>query len=281
MIYITRFVILFWILLFSFHGRAQNATQCLAIAEDLHAIGDYNEAIRMYRRVLFFDEALAATSYFHIGESYLSTQQFEQARYFFDLAQQSERSDSVKHEIWFRTVASYILEGKVLYAQNQLLAYSLTGNTYFDHKYHFYQGIVFFKQQDLGAAEAHFSHLFTADQISELENLIQQGQKIVHKNPMVAMVLSALLPGAGQAYAGEWVDAANSFFINALTTTLYVYVLSEYAIVDAVLAVLPWWHRYYVGGFTNARDMVKDKRADKLDAVLTDVLLLYSLSLTN
>lgn len=267
------------LLLLSSGVWAQNATQCLSIAKDLYSIGEYEEAIRFYRRVLYFDENLAVDSYFNIGETYLSTKQFEKARYYFSLAEQKETSDSVKNEIRFRTVTSYILENNVMFAKAELLGIDDANSEYFKRKKTFYLGVVAFKRQDIDEAERYFKTLFSNSQIAELEALIKEGRKINNKKPYLAMAMSVVLPGAGQAYAGEWGDAANSFFLNLVTTTLYVYVWYEYSFIDAVIAVLPWWHRYYVGGFTNAHDMIEDKRSEKLDAILNDVLLLYALTL--
>ncbi len=272
-----RYVISFLIILFSLALKSQSPERCLQVADDYYAIGEYQEAISLYRRVLYFDESLAARSYLHIGESYLAIKQFESARYYYKLALQRANNDSLKNEVFFRRIASYVLEDRCIYAKNELLSFDDSQSFYFQQKSHFYNGVVAYKLNDFDEAQTHFSYLFDEEQQVQLEDFIQQGRKIAAKKPGIALIMSAFVPGLGQAYSNEWEDAANSFFLNILTTTLYVYVWNTYSYIDAVIAVLPWWHRYYVGGFMNARNMVRDKRDDKMDAVLTDILMFYAL----
>lgn len=242
----------------------------------MYALGDYTEAISMYRRVMYFEPTSAQDAYFGIGESYFATKQFSDARYYYSLAENRTEIDSVKNEIWFRTVASYILEGKYLYAKSELLGFTST-SPYFTKKYAFYCGVVAFKLQNLEEAELHFSKVFSKEQQAQMQLYIKQSKHRLGKKPYVALAMSAIIPGSGQAYAGEWSDAANSLFLNILTTTLYAYVWHEYSFIDAIISVLPWWHRYYVGGFMNARDITREKRTVEMDHILTDLLLLYSL----
>ena len=244
----------------------------------MYRVGDYSEAVSLYRRVLFFDQDAANDAYFGIGESYFAIKQFDEARYYYDLAANRSTNDSIKNEIWFRKVASYILDGSYLYAKSELLGFS-PRSTYFIKKHAFYSGVIAFKLGKLDDAENFFSTVFSEEQMAEMMLYIKQSKHMLSKKPYLALAMSAIIPGSGQAYVGEWSDAANSFFLNMLTTTLYVYVWHEYALVDAVLAVLPWWHRYYVGGFMNARDITKEKKTVEMDNILTDLLLLYAMGL--
>lgn len=275
--YIIKLSILLSVLLFSSTLKAQSAEECLDIADNYLRIGEYKSAVHMYRRVLYFDATMAEQSYGQIGECYMALKQYDAARYYYLLGEQGASNDSIKSEMFFRKIASYIIEGKYLFARTEMLSFQ-TNDRVFEKKAHFYNGIISYHLGELADAESHFMAIFPQDEHQRLMDYISSGEKIARKKPYLALGMSAVLPGLGQAYAGEWEDAANSFFINALTTTLYFYVIASYSYLDAVLAVLPWWHRYYVGGFTNARDMVKDKRKTKMDLVLNDILLLYTTS---
>lgn len=277
MTYIIKYTILLHLLLFSSNALAQDAGQCLHIAKQLHQMGEYEEAIQLYRRVLYFNEDMASTSYFHIGESYMAIKDHKQARYYFALAENETSNDSIKLEIWFRKIASYLLDDKAIYARNELLSYTEGSHPYFDRKWLFYQAITAFKLEEIALAHQYFAQIFSPSEQDQLSQLIVQGQKILNKKPYRALAFSAILPGSGQAYAGEWMEGANSFFLNLVTTTLYFYVWNQYSYMDAFIAIMPWWHRYYVGGFMNARDLVLDKQVDNLNVILTDILLLYSL----
>lgn len=273
--YITKLKLLFLALISSYQLLGQTAEQCLAIADNYLSIGEYKEAVHLYRRVLYFDERLAEASYCQMGECYMAMKHYDAARYYYQLAEQRASSDSVRSEVFFRKIASYIMEGKHLFAKSELLSYH-TQDSLFLRKAHFYNGIVDYQLGAIDEAQNHFLAIFPHDAHQQVMDYIKLGHKIDKKKPYLALGMSAVLPGLGQAYAGEWSDAANSFFLNVLTTTLYFYVIASYSYLDALMAVLPWWHRYYVGGFTNARDMVLDQREDKMNEVLNDILILYN-----
>ena len=109
--------------------------------------------------------------------------------------------------------------------------------------------------------------------IDQLQTLYQKNKKVDRINPELAMWLS-IVPGLGQIYAGDYEDAANSVLINAAFLTLYFQVASQYSLVDGMLAVLPWFQRYYIGGFQNAKTLAVKKKERKRNEVLRDVLLL-------
>jgi TM2 domain-containing membrane protein YozV len=248
----------------------QDAKQTLQIARNFYSEGKIEEAVCAYRRVLYFENELAPEIYRDLGECYLKEKEYLKSRYYFKLAASVVSNDSIKREIWYRTVASYILEGKLVYAQNELLGIDADSAKYFQNVHAFYYGTVLYKLQDLDGAQEQFLILGANNSI-EVLNLMEKAKRAYRKNRRVAMAMSVFVPGLGQTYAGDWKDGLNSLLLNAGTTTLYLYVAINYSLVDALISVMPWWHRYYVGGFTNARDMVELKKEEKLNSILNEL----------
>lgn len=83
------------------------------------------------------------------------------------------------------------------------------------------------------------------------------------RRPAIAGVLSALLPGAGQIYAGSPQAAAVSFVLNGLfiTATAEQALRHDYATAAAAGAVASF---FYVGGVINAIDLAR--RRDRMAA---------------
>ena len=75
------------------------------------------------------------------------------------------------------------------------------------------------------------------------------------------------LPGLGQFYAGDIKNGINSLVINALFVGLFTYSFVTISPIDAYFSVLPWFQRYYKGGYTKAgiiaEQKVKKRRAKK------------------
>ncbi len=273
--FITKLKIFFIIQAFSFVAlNAQNSQQCIDIAGQLTNIGQFEQAISIYRRALYFDNNLAPQIYQNLAECYIKNNNYQQARYYFNLAANIAATDSIAKELWFRIVATYIIENKLLYAENELLGFEPDTNMYFDKKFAFYYGVVLFKTNRVDQSQKYLAKYVDSTSINEFNKYISKAKKINKKNPKTAMWLSVFIPGAGQAYAGNYPEAANSALLNLATTALYFFVVQQYSLLDAVLSVLPWWHRYYIGGFTKAKKLVASQKKAGLDNLLNNIILL-------
>jgi len=86
------------------------------------------------------------------------------------------------------------------------------------------------------------------------------------------MVMSAVLPGAGQWYSGSKREAMNSLLINALFLTLTIRTTRLVSTLDVMIAILPWFQRYYVGGYNRASLLAYQKQRIKQRKALEIVL---------
>lgn len=82
-----------------------------------------------------------------------------------------------------------------------------------------------------------------------------------------AQRLSALLPGAGQVYAGDWGSAAASFTLNAAWIGLLGYTIADRDWLGG-LFVINFGPRYYLGGIQNAGNLVSRARAQEDQAFI-------------
>ncbi len=88
---------------------------------------------------------------------------------------------------------------------------------------------------------------------------MRQAERVAKKNPKTARVLSMILPGAGQFYAGDIKNGLNSLLLNALLGFWFVTTGLAYTFVDAAATVTPWLFRYYGGGIRRAGEIVEKK----------------------
>ena len=98
-----------------------------------------------------------------------------------------------------------------------------------------------------------------------LHALFNENEKLKHKNPKAAKVLSMIIPGAGQLYAGDVKNGLNSLLLTGGFFLLFINTSIAYTFVDALVAVGPWYYRYYLGGYQRAETItinrVEMKRA--------------------
>lgn len=95
---------------------------------------------------------------------------------------------------------------------------------------------------------------------AEIEELMHQTNKKRKPSPLTAGISSALIPGLGQYLSGKPLDGISSEVLVGSFVALGIYLAKNYGNWTAILCVLPWIQRYYIGGIKNAVDCARNKR---------------------
>lgn len=267
-------------LLFLIPGQAQNIDLTYRYANKQMYTGNYDNAIAAYRRVLFFDSTnhYDNRAYFQVAECYKETGELNKAHYFFDLAYNTARNDSLKNEVTLNKTYLYILQRQAGFAMMELASMGDSLNTHFRKEKQFYNGIIQFREENFEQSKQHFQEaLMTKGKSSthKLDTLYEELKDVNKLNPKLARYLSLFLPGLGQLYAGYPKEAINSFLLSAGSWGLYFYTLQQYTLLDAILSIYPWFHRYYLGGHYRAGDLLKKKKKKQRNQALTEILQLF------
>ncbi|MEM7367171.1 MAG: hypothetical protein AAF587_01150 [Bacteroidota bacterium] len=241
---------------------AQTLQQTLAFAQEQYEAKEYEGAIKAYRRVLFFGINQAGNEVFEpLANCYLATGNAQAAHSYLDLAYANEHNDSLRNELLFKKATAFMLEGQYQYAKVEL--FNLDAETgYFLRKQAFYQGIIAFQQADFDQAESYFLGMIDPSEteiIAAIENIFQQNHRLKRFNPNKVRIMSAVLPGLGQLYCGEYKDAINSLLLVGGLGVLFGYTTVNLSLVDALVSIFPWYQRYFVGGYRRAYRLAEDK----------------------
>ncbi|RMG57183.1 MAG: tetratricopeptide repeat protein [Bacteroidetes bacterium] len=242
---------------------AQTLPQTLAFAEAQLALGQYETAIKAYRRVLYFGgDSVGSAVFAPLADCYLATGQARQAQRYFNLAYAQTRDDSLRNELLFRKVAALLLAGQDGLAEVDLL--SVQANTpYFRQKLAFYEGVTAFQREDFDRAERAF--LQAIDSVAfpgspqVVRRLFAEQARLRRFNPRKVRWMSVFLPGLGQLYVGEYRYAANSLLLTGGLMALFGYVFVNLSLIDALFSVMPWFQRYYIGGYQHAYRLAEEK----------------------
>lgn len=199
------------------------ADQILQFADQLLQEGEYFRAVTEYRRFRFNhpDDPRQAMALFRIGQAFYRGQQYNEALQTFRDVIQSYPETPYGQQAW-------LWQGESLLQQTQFDAAEQSYSAYMERyadapalPYAQYQrGWTLLYRRQWGAAAAELqqipdtSPLFPAAQQLAIE--AQEGSQRPKKSPVLAGVLSALLPGAGQLYNGRPGDAVLSFLLNGL-----------------------------------------------------------------
>lgn len=266
-------IILFWLLgvLGAERLSAQTLEQAYQLAEGFYQRGDYPNAALTYRRVLFFDDQneYGPRCYLNIANCLYEMAAYGEAAIYYDRAYYVADHDSLQAEILFRKSSCYLLTQNYRYAQVELFNLPEALNPEQQSQKHFLEGILYFALEEYPEAERHFLALAPdSTQREQVRKLFRQNEQINRLDPRKARRLSIFLPGLGQFYAGDVKNGLNSFL---LTSGLLYWgirlLMTGSSGFDAFITVMPWFQRYYTGGYRKAEAIAiaeKQRRRHRL-----------------
>lgn len=258
---------LLFILIFNvsfFITGAQSLSQVLDVANQQFRLGNYSLALKEYQRFLFFDSNAEPEVYDHIGSCFQNLKQFDQAAEFYDKAFFSYTNDHLKNKAILSKVECMIYMRDFALALADVLSMSdtITGEDYY--KKELLVGICYFGMDDFSNAKASFvNSVEPGDSVTRKKIvLIFDNKKNFYKpNPKTASILSMCFPGLGQFYAGDIRNGINSVLLTSALALLGARIAIHQTIYDAFFTVMPWFQRYYQGGYVRAESIAIQKRA--------------------
>lgn len=238
---------------------SQTVEQTLKYANFLYEQQQYNEAVELYKRVLFFshDSFYLFNLYNKVAEIYLAMNNYQKALQAYDSAlMYSSHYDSAFLSCYFNKIFSHILLNDYHYALLKILDLKDTLNPYFYTKKTFYLAVIHYKIGEYRHAEHYFKKLYRLKGldtgiVSCVFHEIYRIRRRIH--PALAKTLSSIIPGLGQFVYGDIPDGINSLLLNALLLYSCYYFTVEYSFWDSMLFSGHLFLRYYKGGSKQAQ----------------------------
>lgn len=266
--YLTLIIISFWNSLAS----AQDIQSSFRFANQLYETAEYANAIEVYKRVLFFDNkgTYGPKIYRNIADCLYLTEQFSEAANYYDLAYFVEADDSIKVDITLQKVSCFLLRKDYSGAQEELFA--LDDNLSHSQRLTglFYEAMLTFALEDFEQSERIFKEI-SADTLA-VHQVFRTNDKVSKISPKKAKTLSIIFPGLGQFYAGDIKNGLNSMLLTSGLFYLGVRSAINTSFLDAAVSVIPWFQRYYTGGFNKAEAIAIAKKQQKRYVVFTELL---------
>lgn len=103
--------------------------------------------------------------------------------------------------------------------------------------------------EHLTAWSKHLANPAVTDTISML---LADTTDIPHRSPSVAKIMSAIIPGLGQMYCGEYLDGLNAMALNGALIWSVVTQVERQRYLAALMVGIPLVGRYYLGNLDHA-----------------------------
>lgn len=250
---------------------AQTSEQTLSFATKQIEAGNYSVAGKALSRLVFFDNGIEYPETFELlAETYFKQNDFSNAWHFYDLAAIRADNDSLRAEFTSLKAACRLYNKEYHAAMIDLMSYQ--GNSTESQQWQFdlLSGIASFYLYDYKNAETYFlrcADSSSASAVIESFRKIKQTEK--RYNPRKARVMSFIIPGSGQLYAGDAKNGLNSFLLVTGFVAVGFGLATSIQFIDAAIIVFPWFQRYYMGGYQKAYAITLDKQ----NAVKSELLL--------
>lgn len=252
---------------------AQNFEETLKFADYQFSSGKLAEASKTFQRALFFSEGRQNLYIFRkIAEISYLRMDYESAQKYYGLAYNLSDNDSLKTELLFDKASCQILNKNYQNALIDLFSVNDTSNI-IQRRLNFFLGTCYFGLEDFSQAEKYFESCIDLKDRKELTFLFS-GKKLLTPSPKKARIMSMILPGLGQTYSGDIKSGLNSLFLTSGLIALGIKISISYSPVDAIFAILPWYQRYYTGGYGKAEDIARIKLEQKRSMTYARILSL-------
>lgn len=257
-------------------GQAQNLENTIRLADRYLESGQVEEALYTYQRATFYIGAGSnAGLLLKIAFCFNISGDFERSLEYYDHAYYSEQNDSARAEIIFYKAAALIESGNYHFALIDLLGLDPGKNELLERRKTLYLASAYYRLGDFINSERYFLSAIPSNEISsitKIESVFSKKSNFYRPNPGLAMWLSVFIPGAGQFYSGDLAAGINSLLLTGSLIGLTFYLTKIYHPIDAILTALPWFQRYYQGGFDQAEKIAVSRRQRNRDLAYKKIL---------
>ena len=262
---------------FCLHLVAQDKIQANYIfANHLWNEGNYNQALKEYLKVYYLDKDNELPEVCDkIADCFLYKNDTENALRYLDLYYFHLRSnESLKNEVRYKKQKIYLLNKDYQKALAEILQVSKKNNADAD-RYYFLLAVNYLLSDQFDKAKKSFVKLSYSSMLdtTKLNNNLYLLKKNDNKKPGRARWLSAAVPGLGQIVNGEVKDGFNSLGLYLGFIALYIDLSPKIGFGDATLSVGPWLMRYYLGGLNNAVRAAENKKYNKKQNLIKEIIL--------
>lgn len=257
---------------------SQGMSATYHLADDLRNNQQYEDALFHYQRVLYFSEGpFREACHLGIAECYANAGNIEKSLQHYDQAYYHANTDSQANEIMLSKASANLLNGRYTHAMIDLYNVHPSDSS-MQSRLHFYTGIAFFGNGQYDSAQVRFRKVLPADDTlgrRSIDSLFELNEKYHRLNPKTARIMSMIIPGSGQLYAGNVKEALNSFTITFGFAYLAINTSVRISIVDGLISVFPWFFRYYMGGYNNAAEIAKKKTKEREAQIYQSIMKVF------
>lgn len=226
----------------------------------------YDDAITEYKRFIFLNPGHSERAYcfYRMGLAFRSIGKLNKACESFKTAIKLSPTDSLRDDARIRLATTLVASGNHSLARYQLLKLTHLSKLHSTRRRAlFFEAINNLYLFDWKAAHEGFRVYFSecqgedcAKQAARVLPLLRNCTSLPYRSPGKAAVLSTLVPGLGQTYAGNYWQGLNAFVLNSIIAVLIVDSASQKNYFDTAL-FFSLFVRFFSGNRQSAKELAE------------------------
>mgnify|MGYP000951449752 CR=1 FL=1 len=250
----------------------QSLVQTFDFANQLYQQKSYQNAVEAYKRVVYFDSTslYSIQIYPKIADCLFNLKKYQESADYYDLAYFSAEDSLLKDTYILKKISCFLILQQYDYAEIEFLNLGSELPKNLEYDKNFSEAILRFAKEEYDLSEQIFKKL--ASDTLAVNALFKKNTKVNKISPKKAKIMSMIMPGLGQLYVGDIKNGLNSFILSAGLFALGVRSAIINNPLDAAISVLPWFQRYYQGGFKKAELIAIAKIQEKRYKIYNQLL---------
>jgi len=251
--------------------KSDNIESVISFGDSLFLKGHYLTALHEYQRAYFFAESeLKSQLGVKIANCCLGLNDFQMARSFYDsvLCYSNNKNQRITCE--FQKILCYMKESNFGYALLELSKLEVEDEINLKRRKNLYQGICYFGISQFEESFKHLENSFPKTdtlKMLQLQHLYKNQDVLKKPNSNAAIILSMIIPGAGQFYSGDIKDGFNSLILLG-----GIFYLGTIVSTSALVLIVPLFCKYYLGGIVHSKQIADRKRIENKYAYYTNLM---------
>jgi len=248
--------------------------QALYLGDLFFSRANYDAAITEYKRFRFFavDSSKLSYAYYRIGLAYRNQRRWQRAVDAHRASVESAPNDSIQDERKVDLAVTHIGYGN--YSCAEVLLLRLENFSRFPNirrRASFLRAVNYIYQFRWKDGRAALGEDGTGD-CRVIDSLLAVGEEFRYKSPRTALILSTIIPGAGQIYTGEFSKGINILLLNGAIGYLMIYRLIRHDYLNAIIIYYLLFRRYYLGAKWRAAMAAREYNLRKNRKLAEEVL---------
>ncbi|MCX7030301.1 MAG: tetratricopeptide repeat protein [Spirochaetes bacterium] len=249
-----------------------------ALAARLFDATEYDAALTEYKRFLFFNAGHPETwrIYERIAACYRALGEWPKAAAWYTESARNAPDASGRVDMEIEAAVTEIAAGSFSAAEFRLLSLrSFAPSEALAGRDALFLGVLYVLSDRPEEADRElrtYVALLDEPRRAAIEAVLERSRHAPRRSPRTARLLSTLLPGLGQVYAGDALDGLNSLLVNGASVALIVGAILAERYAEAGLVFSYLFQRYYAGGRSNADKLAIERNEQINRAFATEIL---------